>query len=44
MSYSAKWEAAKAARRARRAADPEVQARAKEHAARAAAQTKERAV
>lgn len=33
MSYSAKWQAVRAARAARRAADPQVQARAASHAA-----------
>lgn len=36
MSYSAKWEAAKTTRAARRATDPKVQARAAEHARQAA--------
>lgn len=43
MSYSAKWQQAKAARGARRAADPEVQQRAREHAEKAAAKAKEQA-
>lgn len=32
MSYSQKWQDVKAARKARRAADPRVQARARRHA------------
>ena len=43
MSHSPAWAAVRAARKARRATDPAVQARAKAHAEKAAREAKERA-